>query len=179
MWKILSRANSIFFLFALDAFFLTVLPGIVFFGLIIHESSHAFVCLIFGVPYSFSLTHVNFDRSPNPVVNTLIYLSGGIGEAFVSLLFFWLFIEIEKMLATKRASNQKRPHALLGMLFGFEIVLLAMGFHGFINGIWEGLFTPSYSLIHDNSVIWNSIFVGSLLVAFVINFVRARSRSYI
>jgi hypothetical protein len=175
----MEKTKLIFYLSAAVAFFPALFLGIVFFGFIVHESWHAVFCLIFGIPYSFSLIRVNFDPSPNPAVNTLIYLGGGIGAAFVSLLFFWLLTEIEKMLITKQGSSQKRQHSLLGILFSSEIVFLAMSFHGFINGIWEGLFTSSYSRIYDNSVIWDSVLVGSLLVAFVINFLRARSRSYI
>lgn len=172
----MEKTNRIFYLFAALAFFPTLLSGILFFGFVVHESGHAFLCLVFGVPYSFSLTQVGFDPSPNIAVNTLIYLGGGIGEAFVSFLFFWFFTQIEKMLISKRPWIKKRAHVLLGMLFGSEIVFLAMGFHGFVNGVWEGLFTASYSRIYDNFLIWNSILAGSLLVAFVINFLRARPR---
>jgi hypothetical protein len=175
----MEKTNLIFCLFAAVFFFPALFLGIILFGFILHESWHAVFCLVFGIPYSLSLTRVSFNPSPNPAVNTLIYLSGGIGAAFVSLLSFWLLTEIEKMLATKQGSSQKRQYSLLGMLFSSEIVFLAMGFQGLINGIWEGLFTSSYSRIYDNSVIWDSVLVGSLLLAFVINFLRARSRSYI
>ena len=167
----MEKTNRDFYLFATVAFFPALLLGILFFGFVVHEVGHAFFCLVFGIRYSLSFTQVRFEASSNPAVNTLIFLGGGIGEAFAAFLFFLSFIQIEKLVISKQGRNWKRVY---GMLFGSEIIFLAMGFHGFVNGIWEGLFTASYSRIYDNLTVWIGILVGCLLIAFATNLSRVR-----
>jgi hypothetical protein len=138
------------------AFLSSYFFAVFFFGLIVHEASHALVCLIFGIPFAWSLTQ------------TLIYLAGGIGESLASLICFWMLTKMENKPIAKLLSHQNR----LSMIFASELVFLAMGFHGFANGIWEGFFPASYAPIHNNAAIWDTIFAISLILAIAINYKR-------
>lgn len=112
--------------------------GAFLFGSVAHETSHAIVCLLFGLPFSWSLTQVTFMASSDPWVNTLVKLAGGMGQALVSLLFVWYLLILEKY------ALRKSPDALRlftrSIFFGFELSFLTIGLQGVVNGVWEGFF---------------------------------------
>jgi len=137
------------------------------FVMVVHESSHAMVCLIFGLPFSWSLSQVVYVRSPNSLVNILVRLAGGVGQAFFSLLFFWFVITLDKKVLVQKLFNERKSPKR-SILFGFELAFLAIAFHGVINGIWEGLFYQSYEQIHDNLLVWGIIVLFCGIISFYI-----------
>lgn len=145
------------------------------FGMLVHESSHAIVCLLFGLPYSWSLTQVVYETSPEPLVNNLVGLAGGMGQALFSLLFFWCTLVLltklkDKVLWPKVLNGKKSP--LVSILFGFEVAFLTIAFHGIITGIVEGLFYQIYEQTHDNLLLWGTMLVLCGIVSFFILYKR-------
>lgn len=147
-----------------------LLFGDLIFGMLVHESSHAMVCLLFGLPYSWSWTQVVYLRSANPVVNHFVGLAGGMAQAFFSLLFSWYIITLEEVIVGRLSNERRSPKQ--SILFGFELAFLTIAFHGVINGIWEGLFYQSYEQIHDNSLLWGTIIFLCGVISFYILYKR-------
>jgi len=157
------------------AFLIGLFLGVFFFGMLIHESSHAIICLLFQLPFSWSLTQIVYIRSPNPLVNILVGLAGGMGQALFSLFFFWYSTFLEKRILAKNFFNKlfrERRLPILSILFGFEVAFLTIAFHGVINAIWEGLFYRSYVQIHDVFVLWWAIILICGLISFYIIYRR-------
>ena len=78
------------------SFIIGISMGGIFFGAIIHEVSHATICLIYGLPFSLSWSHVTYKESVNDLVNLQVRLAGGLGQFTFSMLFFWFTRLIEK-----------------------------------------------------------------------------------
>lgn len=152
--------------------------GSFIFGMVAHENSHVIACLVFGLRiHSYSLTHVVYEGSPNPLVNTSVRLAGGIGQTLLSLLFFWYATTLEgrglrQTLFKKTLDSRNSP--ILGIVFGFELAFLTVAFHGVVNGIWEGFFFGNYSQLHDSVVLWAIIVLFSAINSFYI--IRRRYR---
>jgi hypothetical protein len=127
--------------------------GVFLFGQLVHEESHALACLFFKVPFIFSSSHV--DTIPlTGIPSMVIGLSGGIGEALVSLLFFRLMTIIEK----------QKGKWFWGAI-GFEIAFLAMVFTGVANSIWEGFFNKSYQANFNNNIAVLSLLSSALILS--------------
>ena len=163
--------NWSFYAAGIAAFLTGLFLGAFLFGMVIHESSHAIVCILFGLPYSWSLTHVVFVSSPDPLVNILVGLAGGIGQALVSLFFFWYATTWEKRTFVKSLSDFRRP-PLLSMVFGFQLAFLTIAFQGIVNAIWEGLFHQSYEQIYANILLWSTVLVFSGTISLYIVYRR-------
>jgi hypothetical protein len=137
--------------------FIVGLPvSVVLFGEIVHEESHAIACMLFNVPFRMFISHVNTIPLTG-VPKIVVGLAGGIGEALISLLFFWSATIFEK----------KNSNWFLGAI-GFEIAFLAMAFMGFINSIWEGLFNDSYQVILNNPTILLTLLILTILFSFLV-----------
>ena len=154
--------------------FLVVFPAASFlFGMVIHESSHAIICLSLGLPYSWSLTQVVYLTSSDPLVNTVVRLAGGAGQALFSFASFCLVTLFEKRIQRSFLIESQRALGL-GVVFGIEIALLTVAFHGIANGIWEGLFYPHYSQNYNNNLWTAVILLPSLLPSSYIVFQRCK-----
>jgi len=101
------------------AFLVGLLGGGFLFGVLLHESSHALACLLFGLPYRLSWGQVVYARSQNPLVNFFVRFAGGAGQALFSLFFFWCATIWRKRVLTRSVPDLKRSLDL-SMLFGFE-----------------------------------------------------------
>ena len=163
--------NWSFYAAGVGAFLIGLSLGGFLFGMVAHENSHVIVCLLFGLPFSYSLTQVVYVTSSNPSVNILVGLAGGIGQTLFSLFFVWYATTWEKRAFVKSLSDFRRP-SLLSMVFGFELAFLTIAFHGIINAIWEGLFYQSYVQIHANIILWSTILVFSGIISFYIVYRR-------
>lgn len=154
--------------------FLFSLPVIGFlFGMVVHESGHAIACLLFGLPYSWSLTQVVYLTSQNPVINIIIRLAGGGSQALFSFFFFWCTTLFEKRLIFK-SIPEKRRSPKLSITFGFEAAFLTVAFHGVVNGIWEGLFYQHYSQNYNNTVLSGVLLLISFIVSLYIVYTRLK-----
>ena len=153
------------------AFLVGLLGGGFLFGNLLHESSHALACLLFGLPYLLSWGQVVYARSPDPLVNFFVRLAGGAGQASFSLLLFWYATMLEKRVLIRTVQNLKRSLDL-SMLFGFELAFLTIAFHGIITGIVESLFYQSYLQTYDNFLIWGTIVLICGITSFVILYER-------
>ena len=130
--------------------------GVVVFGMIVHESSHALACIFLKVPFTYSIFQVNTVPLTG-ITAIFMGLSGGIAELFVSLLAFWLVTFLEK-----RGLNW-----FLGAI-GFEIAFLTMVFLGVINSLWEGLFYDSYQLVYNNPPFLLVLFLLTFGISFIV-----------
>lgn len=121
------------------------------FGSVIHESSHALMCQLFGSPYNYSLFQVSYDSSfVSPIENTIIRLAGGLGQMMFSLIFFCILYLF----------NSRNEKWFL-IIVGFKIALLVNVFWGFTLLLWEGFFNDSY-IKYGNNIITSLIMLVSL-----------------
>jgi len=143
-----------------------------FIGMLIHENSHAIACLMFGLPYLWSLTHVVYVASPDPLVNIIVRLAGGLGQALVALLFFWYVTKLEKHFSSRIFFKQlldEKKSPIRSMLYGFEIAFLTIAFHGIITGVWEGFFFESYSKnVHNYFLLVPIILLCGIVSVYII-----------
>lgn len=175
------KTNWPFFIGGFGSLLIGFALGGFIFGMVVHENSHVIACLVFGLRIdSYSLTHVVYEESPNPLVNISVRLAGGIGQTLLSLLFFWYAMTLEKK-ALKHVvlsgifDSKRSP--ILGIVFGFELAFLTVAFHGIANAIWEGFFFESYTQLHDNVVLWGIILLFGAVVSFYI--VQRRYRNIV
>jgi len=124
------------------------------FGYLIHESSHALGCIIFNIPFNYSLSYVTplVDVSRTPFV--IIGLMGGFGEALGSLLTFCMAIYFEK-----------RSAKWFLAMTGLEVAFLTMVIMGIINSVMEGLFYQIYQNIFNNAATLLLLFSLAILAA--------------
>lgn len=133
-----------------------------FLALWLHESFHALVCSLFGIPFSWSLIQVNHAEIKSPWVNSLFNFAGGIGQASVLLFGFWLSIKTEARVASHRISN---PQRCFGVILSSEWSFLTWALQGFVNGIWEGFFNTNYQRYYNNPAIEYSIVALCLVIS--------------
>jgi len=167
-----SKEKIIFYLMGIAAVSIGISLGGPFIGMLIHENSHAIACLMFGLPYSWSLTHVVYVISPDPLVNIIVRLAGGLGQALVALLLFWYATKLEKTFSSrilfKQLLDEKRS-PIRSMFYGFELALLTIAFHGIVTGIWEGFFFESYTEnIHNYFLLVPIILLCGILSFYII-----------
>ncbi len=168
----LKSINLPLFFGGLSSFIIGLILSSFLLGMIVHENSHVLACLVFGLQIeSYSLSYVTYVVSPNVLVNIIVRLAGGIGQALVSLLFFWNIVNLEGRAFRKtffeNLFNNKNP-PILGPVFGLELAFLTIAFHGIVNAIWEGFFFENYELLHDNTILWGLIILGSTIVSIFI-----------
>ncbi len=129
--------------------------GFFLFGAIAHESSHALMVRIFGLPFKYSLAQVIYDSTnASEIAKTLIGFAGGIGQAVTSLISFWLVTCLEK-----------RKVNLFLLAIGFEIAFLSIAFMGIINSVWEGFFYSSYVDYYSSSTIFSVEIILSMVTS--------------
>jgi hypothetical protein len=116
----------------IGAFLVGVLAGNWLF-MLAHESSHALVLTVVNVPYSFSITKTLPLAAIPSNAQTAFYLAGGIGEAILAALLFFVASRFEK-----------RSGRILLAAVGLEMAFLYFVFLGIGNALWEGLATESY-----------------------------------
>jgi len=165
----MKTSNWILFAASLGSFLMGFFFGSFFFGMVCHENSHVLACLVFRLRiHSYLLTQVICETSSNTLVNTIVRLSGGIGQSLVSFGFFWYAITLEKRVPKQRV--------LQGMLFGFELAFLTIAFHGVVNAVWEGFLFDEYSKSFANVLLTQTILLACLIVSAII-LVRRKMRS--
>ena len=144
-------------------------------GMIAHEESHAVVCLFFGFPISyFSITHVvySYPVSASSFSVLAVLLAGGIGQVLFSLLFFWALTKFERnAVLAPIVVNTKKHSAKLGLIFGSEIAVLSIAFHGVANAIWEGFLNQNYQKNH-NDVTASAFIISVCIVISVVLIIR-------
>jgi hypothetical protein len=113
--------------------------------------------MIFKVPFSYSILKVTPKVPVSGTTATIIGLSGGFGQALVSLFFLWIMTFFEKQ-------NVKR----FLIVIGFEIAFLTVGFLGAITSLLEGLFYTDYQLVHDNPFILIMLLFSSFSISFLL-----------
>lgn len=85
------------FLIVLTSMLIGLFSGFFLFGSLTHENSHAFMCMLFGAPYKYSLSQITYNSANvSPMANTIIRVSGGIGQTLLALTFLWLATIVEK-----------------------------------------------------------------------------------
>jgi hypothetical protein len=129
-----------------------------FSGMLIHEGAHAIMAIAFGLRiYSWDLTHVTYETSSNPIVNTIIGLAGGTAQALSSLLLLWLIVRIENLYVQKPLNRWR--------FLGIKSGVLTVVFNGVITAIWEGFFYESYIQTYNNQLLEGTIWILSSVVA--------------
>jgi hypothetical protein len=135
------------------------------FGMVAHENSHALTCMVFGLRIrAYSLSQVVYEASPNPIVNTVVGLAGGAGQALTSFISCWYLTMLEKRVFGKP------PYS--NMVLGFELGFLTIAFHGVINAVWEGFFFEHYGQQHGNLILTLIIALFSLFTAAIVLGIR-------
>jgi hypothetical protein len=144
------------FIILLVSFFIGLYFGFILFGAITHENSHAFTCIIFGGKIlNYSLANVIYDSSSlSPILNLIIRLAGGMGQALYALFFLWGTTYLEK-------KSQKWFLAAMGL----EISFLSISFMGFITAFWEGFFYENYRVNVNNSISFSILVVSMMAVS--------------
>ena len=132
-----------------------------FFGVIIHEVNHATICLIHGLPFSSSWSHVTYKESENYLVNLQVRLARGLDQSAFSLLFFWFTGLLEKEISVGRLDNKKA--IVRNISFGFRLAFLTISIHGVVTAFVEGLLYDFYAKTHNNLHLWGIIHVQTLM----------------
>jgi hypothetical protein len=141
------------------------------FGMIAHEESHAIVALAFGFPINyFSLTHVVFSYSASASNFSVlaVLLAGGCGQVLFALLFFWAFTKFEKDVVLKTMDFTSKTYSVkLGLIFGSEIALLTIAFHGIINAVWECFLNENYQMHHGDVTITALLILLCIVISLI------------
>ncbi len=140
--------------------------GIFLLGQIVHEEGHALVCIALNIPFSYSSTQVN-TIPLSGVSGAIVGLSGGLGEALVALIFFWIATFFEK-------HNSNWFLAAIGL----ETAFLTFVFMGISNAIWEGLFNASYQLNFNNPFTLSILFLPCMVSSTMI-VLKLKRKKYI
>jgi len=135
-------------------------------GMLLHESGHAIACLLLGIPYSFSLTHVTFNESSIPLVNIVVRLAGGITQTLFSFLFLLLIRNYREESSEIKFFREDKS-LKLGLFLGFEYAFVAVALHGIINSIWEGFFYEHYEKNYNNPIFVLVITLTFLIAGFM------------
>jgi hypothetical protein len=158
----------------------TFVFGLIFFGflfgMVAHEESHAAACLIFRFQVvSFSLTHVTYSypASSNYLAVLAVQLAGGIGESIFSLASFRLIARNEGK-PIPIVFQTRKQMAILGLIFGSELSLLTIAFHGGVTAVWEGLFIEHYQQFHNDPIM--TVLILSLCIIISLFLVVRRYR---
>lgn len=151
------------------AFLVTYIPGTFFFGMIWHELGHGLACLVFGLPFQISLTHVTTPTYPRPWVKIVVGLAGGLGEALSALIVFGCTVWLERLIPDQ--SLLKRS-----MFFGFELAFLTISFQGLVAAILEGCFNETYKQLLNNLPFWVTVCISCGILAFYILYRRSARR---
>ncbi len=172
------ESNRLVFVIGVASLLIGFAIGGFVFGMIVHENSHVLACLLFGLRiHSYTLTHVVYEESSNPLVNISVRLAGGIGQTLVSLLFFWSMASLEGRAIRQTVFGRvfgPGTSPMLGIVLGFELAFLTVAFHGIANAVWEGFLFESYSQLYDNVVLVGAVLLISGIISFYI--IRQRYR---